>query len=429
MQSIPVQSWNFEHESVIRIGRSTDNHVILYSAVVSRHHVEIRKVDAGWEIVNLGANGTYLDGRRITQVPVEDGVVIRLARSGPNVQIHLGAKGLESSRTMVGEKTVGQAKKEPQSTAPTNNHSRQTTVQVDENDVPNLLELSKTGLEVSECCHQYVDSDQLFCLVCGKPLKVIGQVAQYLVVKELERDEVSISYLGWHQGQTVILKTLLPHWMEQPEVGALFEQEARQLLTLNHLTLPKFIDVVVEKAKPYLVMAPTYGRSLEQIVATEGNLTPTAAIARILEICDGLAYVHSQTPPILHQRIKPAHLLQRATPNAPLLITGWTPARSIAPLPAMTDYAAPEQQQAQATPVSDLYALGPTLVYLLTGKPPETFYAQREQGFRFYAEYVPGLTADLVAIIRKLTNPQPSERYASVQDLVIALKQVETPTI
>ncbi|MCY7392181.1 MAG: FHA domain-containing protein, partial [Leptolyngbyaceae cyanobacterium CAN_BIN12] len=93
MQSVPVQSWIFEHESVVRIGRSTDNHVILYSAVVSRHHVELCQGETGWEIVNLGANGTYLEGRRITKVPVEDGVIIRLARSGPNVQIHLGVKG------------------------------------------------------------------------------------------------------------------------------------------------------------------------------------------------------------------------------------------------------------------------------------------------------------------------------------------------
>nr|WP_256995647.1 FHA domain-containing protein [Halomicronema hongdechloris] len=74
-------------EPVIRIGRSSDNDVILYSAVVSRHHVEIYRTRDGWEIKSLGTNGTYLEGKRITQVPVEDGIVIRLARSGPNIQI------------------------------------------------------------------------------------------------------------------------------------------------------------------------------------------------------------------------------------------------------------------------------------------------------------------------------------------------------
>lgn len=91
LQSIPAQSWTFaDDEPVIRIGRAADNHVVLYSAVVSRLHIEIRRIDRGWEVVNLGANGTYVDGEAIVQILVTDGVILRLARSGPQIQIHLG---------------------------------------------------------------------------------------------------------------------------------------------------------------------------------------------------------------------------------------------------------------------------------------------------------------------------------------------------
>lgn len=86
----PVQVWTFPHEAIIRIGRSTDNQVVLYSAVVSRHHVELHRVGAQWKAINLGTNGTYLDGKRITEEMLQDGAVIRLARSGPNIQIRLG---------------------------------------------------------------------------------------------------------------------------------------------------------------------------------------------------------------------------------------------------------------------------------------------------------------------------------------------------
>jgi pSer/pThr/pTyr-binding forkhead associated (FHA) protein len=90
LQAVPVQNWTFEPETIIRIGRSTDNEVILYSAVVSRHHVEVRPNGQGhWEVVNLGANGTYMDGKRITKVPVFDGMIIRLASSGPQIQIRV----------------------------------------------------------------------------------------------------------------------------------------------------------------------------------------------------------------------------------------------------------------------------------------------------------------------------------------------------
>lgn len=90
IQSVPVQSWTFESESVIRIGRSTNNDVVLYSAVVSRRHVEVKRSQTGsWEVLNLGANGTYIDGKRINKTAVVDGMIIRLASSGPKIQITL----------------------------------------------------------------------------------------------------------------------------------------------------------------------------------------------------------------------------------------------------------------------------------------------------------------------------------------------------
>jgi len=98
VQSVPVQSWIFEPESVIRIGRSTDNDVVLYSAVVSRHHVEVRPKGSEWEVVSLGANGTYLEGKRISQIPVVDGMIIRLASSGPKIQIRLGVPAESQAR-------------------------------------------------------------------------------------------------------------------------------------------------------------------------------------------------------------------------------------------------------------------------------------------------------------------------------------------
>ncbi|MBD1901741.1 FHA domain-containing protein [Trichocoleus sp. DQ-A3] len=108
IQSIPVQNWTFEPESVvIRIGRSTENDVILYSAVVSRHHVEIRRSASDWEVVSLGANGTYLDGKRIDQVPVVDGMIIRLASSGPQIQIRIGSAETKARlNTVAGKQSV-----------------------------------------------------------------------------------------------------------------------------------------------------------------------------------------------------------------------------------------------------------------------------------------------------------------------------------
>jgi pSer/pThr/pTyr-binding forkhead associated (FHA) protein len=96
LNSIPVQSWTFNQEEVIRIGRATDNNAILYSAVVSRHHAELRWSAAdGWILVNLSPNGTYIDGEAIKTVAVTDGTIVRLATSGPRIQIKVTQPKLE----------------------------------------------------------------------------------------------------------------------------------------------------------------------------------------------------------------------------------------------------------------------------------------------------------------------------------------------
>ncbi|MEO1340762.1 MAG: FHA domain-containing protein, partial [Cyanobacteria bacterium J06635_13] len=90
LQSVAVQSWEFNDEPSIRIGRATDNEVVLYSAVVSRHHVEIRKSGAEeWEVVNVGSNGTYIDGERVEQTKALDGMIVRLAKSGPKILLKI----------------------------------------------------------------------------------------------------------------------------------------------------------------------------------------------------------------------------------------------------------------------------------------------------------------------------------------------------
>jgi pSer/pThr/pTyr-binding forkhead associated (FHA) protein len=91
LNSIPVQSWTFLPEDIVRIGRATDNQVVLFSAVVSRHHAELLwSEDNGWQLHNISANGTYIDGEAIKEITVVDGMVIRLATSGPKIQIKLG---------------------------------------------------------------------------------------------------------------------------------------------------------------------------------------------------------------------------------------------------------------------------------------------------------------------------------------------------
>ena len=89
LQAVAVQSWTFSDEQSIKIGRATNNEVVLYSAVVSRNHVKIEKTGEDWEVINLGSNGTYVDGVQIERTKVLDGTIVRLASSGPKILIKI----------------------------------------------------------------------------------------------------------------------------------------------------------------------------------------------------------------------------------------------------------------------------------------------------------------------------------------------------
>lgn len=450
IQSIPVQHWTFEHEPVIRIGRSTDNHVILYSAVVSRHHVELRRGDSQWEVVSLGANGTYVNGKRITQVPIEGSIVFRLARSGPNLQVHVGALPTETTKLQsnlpaqqaqsplssiatdeVGKPTqLGEAQlvadpipvtRQPEAEEPLSGVLTQRSTAMDSE------ELEQDGLPAinsANCTHPRAQENTLFCPDCGQPLQVMQTVGDYQVVKTVRQDAIGVTQLAWRKGQNVVLRTLKPEW-QQPETVAAFTQQAKQLLALKHPGLPQFSDFFVVDGKPYLVRSRVHGQSLQQRVSQRGALTQAEAIASIVQVCDTLDYLHQQSPSLLHEDLKPENLIQNAAIDSPTIV-GFLSLKSLAmgEQTAVSPYTAPEQQQGQKTVAVDLFALGPILVYLLTGESPSAFYAQREQGFRFYPEYVPGLATEFVTIVRRLTSPQPEERYASAKEVAAALLSI-----
>lgn len=441
IQSIPVQSWTFEHESVIRIGRSTDNHVILYSAVVSRHHVELRNTNGAWELVNLGANGTYLDGKRVNQMPVEDGLIVRLARSGPNVQIHLGPKASQASAELSGEKTVGQrleplpdvaaAPGEPseQPSPPMTEVSLPPPLSarprlglqtvVEDDDRPEASPSSPSlSLALLDCCRRYEGSDLLFCLDCGRPLHVRQLLGAYPVIKTLSQDATTLTHLVWRDGQSLMLRTLKPDALS-PVAVADFTAHAQQLLQAQHPALPVVVDFFMAEDYPCLVMEPLYGQSLQRLVSIHGPVPLRQAVSWLLQVCDVLEYLHQLTPPFLHRQLKPEHLIRRGFTSSEYDITlvGFSlfeAPEDVEPL-VRGGYTLAELDR-KAVDV-DLYALAPTLAYLLTGKPPISFYAQREQGFRFYPEYVPGLTPELTGVLRRLTHPQPSDRYTCVAEL------------
>nr|MDJ0772353.1 serine/threonine protein kinase [Mastigocoleus sp. MO_167.B18] len=84
-------------------------------------------------------------------------------------------------------------------------------------------------------------------------------------------------------------------------------------------------------------------------------------------------------------------------------------------------YCAPEQERGQPLTQSDLYAIGPTLIFLLSGENPFKFYRRRGNCFRFDLSSIPTFTNKLKKVIDRTTEPLPRDRYQTAKELANAL--------
>lgn len=73
----------------MRVGRSKENDVVIHGSLVSRRHLELWNHQGHWQLINFGANGTFVEGKPVHQSPVDDGMIIRLGSTGPRLQLRL----------------------------------------------------------------------------------------------------------------------------------------------------------------------------------------------------------------------------------------------------------------------------------------------------------------------------------------------------
>ncbi len=400
--STPLQQWNFQSQSTIRIGRSPDNDVILDDPLVSRHHLELKRTPAQsgnlWQLVNQGTNGTFLNGILVTRGLVPDDALIRLAREGPLLKFQIQ----ESANPV----PVPLPPAEAQLIAPLPR--------------PNL------------CTHERNPPANLFCIHCGQPLVPVQRVIrQYQVLRTLGQGGMGTTYLAWDKTGSIsgnprllVLKEMNADMAQISKAQELFEREARTLKTLNHPGIPQYYDFFVEGGKKYLAMELIHGQDLEQRILLSGPVTLPQAIEWMIQTCDILDYIHSCEPPLIHRDIKPANLMARHRDNR-IVVLDFGAVKEIGTAPGTRigaeGYSAPEQDRGQPSTQSDLYAIGPTLIFLVTGVAPLKFYRRRGSGYGFDVESVPTITPQLQKVIERVCEPKVRDRYQTAKELSQAL--------
>jgi len=400
-QQIPLQQWSFESESIVRIGRSPENHVVLPNPLVSRQHLELQKVKNGissqWYLVNSGTNGTFVNGMPIEQGWISDSALIQLARGGP--LLHFQVTTIELGSKIETDPAV--------------------------------------NLPTARCTHADNPQSNLFCIHCGEPIKVDRTVRHYQVLRTLGQGGMGTTTLAWDREKAkaqkpgsspaaslVVLKEMNADMAQIVKAQELFEREAKTLKALNHPGIPQFFDFFVEGGKKYLVMEMLHGEDLEKRIYKYGPVPPQQALEWMIQTCEVLGYIHSQKPPLVHRDIKPANLLVRHRDNG-ISVIDFGAVKEIGTPPGtrigVEGYTAPEQDRGQPLPQSDLYAIGPTLIFLLTGEGPQKFYGKLARGYGFKLNNIPTIAPKLRETILRTTAANPGERFQTAQQLAQAL--------
>jgi serine/threonine-protein kinase len=420
-QKTPLKQWCFENSAVIRIGRAADNHVVLTDSLVSRHHLEIRQVSSAknggsWQAISKGTNGTFLDGVLIIQSSLPNNCLLQLAQGGPILQFQLQEE--VTANHNLRSPTVGR------SPSPT-------TGEMPSNLPPAVFSSSQSTSSSPSCNHEGNSPGNVFCVHCGQPLVVQQTIRRYQVLRTLGQGGMGTTYLAWDgegliggSKKLFVLKQMNADMAKIAKAQELFDREANTLKSLNHQGIPKYYDFFVEGGKKYLAMELVHGQDLEKRIYTTGPVIPQQAIAWMIQTCDILDYLHSQEPPLIHRDIKPANLMVRNANNQIVVLDfgavkeiGTTPGTRI----GAEGYCAPEQERGQPLTQSDLYAIGPTLIFLLTGENPFKFYRQKGRGFHFDVSKIPTVTPQLREIIERVTEPLARDRYQTAKELAQAL--------
>ncbi len=176
------------------------------------------------------------------------------------------------------------------------------------------------------------------------------------------------------------IKEMVDHFIDQAqriEANEYFAREADTLAQLKHQAIPAITDRFELANRHYLVMEYVEGRNLEEELAVRGEPLPEGLVIDIArQLCDVLSYLHGLVPPIIYRDMKPSNVMLNSNGRVVLVDFGIARLFKAARKGTMIGtlgFAPPEQYQGLVDPRSDIYSLGATLHYVLTGRDPEKF--------------------------------------------------------
>jgi signal peptidase I len=265
----------------------------------------------------------------------------------------------------------------------------------------------------------------------------VGKTIQqrYEVIEVLGEGGIGITYKARDlQAEALIaLKIISFGQISNWKTLTLFQREVKVLQQLNHPAIPKYLDsfeVEVDGDRLFcIVQALAPGKTLAQWVQEGWQPGETEVVAIANQLLNILTYLQTLTPPIIHRDIKPQNILKDEQGNLFLVDFGAVQDTYRQTLTGGSTvvgtfgYMAPEQFRGQATLSTDLYGLGTTIAFLLTGKDPIHLQNTEELKLNLPAEL--SISLPFRNWLEKIIEPALEDRYASAAEAMLALQGQE----
>lgn len=223
-----------------------------------------------------------------------------------------------------------------------------------------------------------------------------------------------------------------------------FQREAAILEELgeNNNQIPRLYAYFLENGQFFLVQEYIQGETLGEIIHLHGAMSENSVRNILVSILPVLDYVHRKG--IVHRDIKPDNIIIRSGDNKPVLIdfgavketigTVVTPSgnstRSI--VIGTPGFMPSEQSVGRPMFASDIYSLGMTAIFLLTGKSPQDIPNDPATGAILWRQYAPNVTPSFAMLLDKAIQFIPQQRFNSASEMLVALQNgssASVPTI
>lgn len=223
-------------------------------------------------------------------------------------------------------------------------------------------------------------------------------------------------------------------------------REAQIMRKLNHPSIPRIVSIDDLSDRVLIVMDWVDGRSVGEWLRSKGDLGVQRSLTIIKMVCNVLSYLHNRPTPILYRDMKPENIMyDPATKRVMLLDFGIseevTPGKIIKDRGGTLGYADPmslaPSKKSKANGAkdryfdlrSDIYSLGWTMFHIFTGVSPYAYQTgKKDKGLkatRDIREFSKSLSPALAEIIIKATELDPKDRYQSIEEMIIALEDID----